>query len=451
MKNVLIVDDDTEIRKILREALILHGYTPFEASTGEEAIEIFKTNLFRAVLLDLNMPGMDGIETMQQMRKFDSDVPIIFITGYGDVPTAVEAIKQGAYDFVLKPPKIDRLMITIQNAIQKTELERKVRRLDAAVEGSLEWMLGRSNAIRQVISEIKNVAWTDFSVILQGETGSGKSFIARTIHNQSKRASGPFVVVDLGAIPETLVESELFGYERGAFTGADKRKAGLFEIANGGTIFIDDLENITPYVQSKLLRVVEEKRFFPLGSTRPVEIDVRILAATNKDIRSLVREKKFREDLFYRLGEFIINIPALRERKEDIVFLARKFAIEAAEELNKSIIDISDDAISVLEQYPWPGNVRELKNVIRRAALMCQGNIIDKEHIEFLIKPDVEQIENISIMPLKELSAMAVRDVEKKAIEHALKVSGGNKTRAASMLQIDYKTLLTKIKEYGLQ
>lgn len=451
MKNVLIVDDDSEIRNLLREALIIHGYAPVEASNGKEAIKEFNKQRFLAVFLDLNMPEMNGLETMQILREIDPDVPIIFITAYGDIPTAVEAIKMGAYDFVVKPPKIDRLMITLKNAIEKSDLEKKIKRLDAAVESSLEWMLGRSEAMKKVIEQIKQVAWTDFSVILQGETGSGKSFIARAIHNQSRRASEPFITIDIGVIPETLVESELFGHEKGAFTGAEKRKAGLFEIANKGTIFIDDLENISPYVQSKLLRVVEEKRFFPLGSTKSVETDVRIIAATNKDIKDLVAEKKFREDLFFRLGEFIINIPPLRARTDDIRFLARRFATEAADELNKQIKDISEDAMRILEQYPWPGNVRELKNVIRRAVLICEDDIIDKKYIEFLIEPEREKKEIVSLMPLKELSAMVVRDVEKKAIEQALKVSGGNKTKAASILQIDYKTLLTKIREYGLQ
>ncbi len=451
MKNVLIVDDDSEIRKVLREALIIHGYTPVEASDGKEAIIEFNKQRFLAVFLDLNMPEMNGIETMQYLQEIDPEIPIIFITAYGDIPTAVEAIKMGAYDFVVKPPKIDRLMITLKNAIQKTELERRVKRLDAAVKSSLEWMFGKSDAMKAVIEQIKQVAWTDFSIILQGETGVGKSFIARAIHNQSRRASEPFITVDLGVIPETLVESELFGHERGAFTGAEKRKAGLFEIANKGTIFIDDLENISPYVQSKLLRVVEEKRFFPLGSTRPVEIDVRIIAATNKDIKILVSEKKFREDLFFRLGEFIINIPPLRSRIGDIGYLARRFVNEAAEELNKQIMDISEEALQILEQYPWPGNVRELKNVMRRAVLICEGDLIEKQHIEFLIEPDKEKKEITPLMPLKEISAIAVRDVERKAIEQALKVAGGNKTKAASILQIDYKTLLTKIREYGLQ
>jgi len=451
MNNVLIVDDDADIRNILREILTKYGYTSIEASNGIDALQLFQTTEFLAVLLDLNMPGMDGMETMQHIKKIDPDVPIIFITAYGDIPTAVEAIKQGAYDFIVKPPKIDRLMIILKNAIQKTALEKKVKRLNAQMEHSLEWMLGKSPAIKIVIKQINQVAWTDFSVILQGETGSGKSIIARAIHNHSRRASEPFITVDLGAIPETLVESELFGHERGAFTGAEKKKAGLFEIANRGTIFIDDLENITPYVQSKLLRVVEEKRFFPLGSTRPVDIDVRIIAATNKDIKALVREKKFREDLFFRLGEFIINIPPLRDRKEDISILAEKFSIEAAGELNKRINGISDEALELLERYPWPGNVRELKNVIRRAVLICESNRIEKEHIQFIIEPEKKNSEIRPIMPLKELSAIAIRDAEKKAIEQALKASGGNKTKAASILQIDYKTLLTKIKEYGLQ
>ncbi len=448
MANILIVDDDLEIRKTLRELLTLHGFKTFDAENGKEGLEIFRKTKIDAILLDIRMPEMDGMETMQRVKKINPDVPIIFVTAYGDIPTAVEAVKSGAYDFIVKPVKIDRLLLTLRRALEKVELQNELKRLSTVMNFSLESVFGKSSAIKNIIEQIKQVAWTDFSVIIQGETGSGKTMVARIIHNQSKRADKPFVPVDIGAIPESLIESELFGYEKGAFTGAERRKCGFFEIADGGTILIDELENLTPYVQSKLLRVAEEKKIYPLGSTKPVDVNVRIIAATNTDIKKSVMEKKFREDLFYRLGEFIITIPPLRNRPEDIPYLAHKFASEAADELNKHIKEIRSDTVDLLLRYPWPGNVRELKNVIRRAVLLADNEIIKPEHIEFLIE-EIEKKE-LPLLPLKEISAMAAKEAEKIVIKKALKMTDGNKTKAASLLQIDYKTLLTKIKEFGI-
>jgi DNA-binding NtrC family response regulator len=453
MNKVLIVDDDKVIRLSLSEILQNNGFLPVDVSSGRQAIELFKKEPPVAVLLDLKMPDMDGIETMQELRKIDPDVPVIFITAHGDIETAVEAIKMGAYDFIVKPPKLDRLMFTLKKAIEKLELKQKVKDLNQAFETSLEWLLGSSDIIKKIIRQIHLAAQSDFSIIIQGETGTGKTTIARLIHDLSKRAKGPFVNVDLGTIPETLIESELFGYEKGAFTGAGKKKKGFFECANGGTILIDEVQNISPHIQGKLLRaVVEEKKIFPLGSSRATDIDIRIIAATNIDIKEAVKEKEIRGDLFFRLGEFMITLTPLRERSDDILFFALRFLREAAGEMNKQIYGIADDVLERLVRYPWPGNVRELKNVIRKAVLLADGDMIMPEHIEFLIGDKYSSdVANITAMPLKELSAIAVRDVEKKAIKQALEITKGNKSKAASMLQIDYKTLLTKIKECNIQ
>lgn len=451
MHKILIVDDDDVVRLSLREMVLSHGFLPIDVKGGKEAMEIIRDDKPSAVLLDLVMPDMDGIETLLGMKKAEPDLPVILITAHGDIETAVKAIKMGAYDFITKPPKFDHLIFTLKRAIEKFELKKKIDDLNTAIETSFEWILGSSDIIKGVIKQIRRVAESDFSLIIQGETGTGKTTIARMIHNLSKRAKGPFIIVDIGAMPETLIESELFGYEKGAFTGADRKKKGFFEIAEGGTILIDDLENISPLIQGKLLRAVEERRIYPLGSIRPVDIDVRIIAATNTDIGQSVKEKKFREDLFFRLGEFMIRLPSLRDRSEDIPHLAKRFTMETAREMNKRIGDISDDALSLLIKYPWPGNVRELRNVIRRAVLLADGNTIMPEHLEFLIGDRCSSdVDKLTLMPLKELSAMAVRDVEKKAIKQALSITKGNKTRAASILQIDYKTLLTKIKEYEI-
>jgi DNA-binding NtrC family response regulator len=448
---ILIVDDEKESISILAEILHKNGFPTIETPSSREAIEIFTKERPDAVLLDLKMPDMDGIEVMQEMKKIDPDMPVIIVTGYGNIPIAVEAIKLGAYDFIVKPPKFDRLIFTLKRATDKLELERSVKRLNTAVITQLEWLLGKSQSMKGVIEQIHQVAWSDFSIIIQGETGTGKSTIARTIHNLSKRAKGPFITVDLGAIPETLVESELFGYEKGAFTGAEKKKKGFFEVSNGGTILIDELENMSPYMQSKLLRAVEEKKVYPLGSTQPVEIDVRIITAINTDIRQAVKEKRFREDLFFRFGEFIIELPPLRDRPDDISFFAQKFLIEAGIELNKQIREITDDAINLLKRYLWPGNLRELKNVIRRAVLRSNDGIIRIEHIEFIIIGD--KYEDRDALPLiqdKGPSSMTIKEAEMKAIKQALEQTKGNKLKAALILQIDYKTLLRKIKKYHI-
>ena len=304
------------------------------------------------MLLDLSMPEMDGIECMRRLREIDPTVPAIMVTAHRDVSAAVEAMKVGAYDFVVKPPNYERLILTIRRAVEKAQLKR-------TVATSFETLFGKSKAMKTIVQQVRQVAPSDFSIILQGETGTGKSFIARTIHEFSKRADGPFVKVDMGAIPENLVESELFGHEKGAFTGAEKRKKGFFEVSHRGTILIDELQNATPYVQSRLLRVAEEKRLYPLGDTNPVEVDTRIVSASNADLAQAMKEKKIREDLYYRLAEFTIILPPLRERVRDIPFLAQKFFREASEELSKSMGEITDGAMELLTGYSWPGNIRE--------------------------------------------------------------------------------------------
>lgn len=446
MSTILIVDDEHAVRFALSELLKKNGFATLEASSGTQAVATVEENDLDLVLLDIAMPGMDGIATLQELRKVKPGIPVIIVTGHADIPTAVQAIKLGAYDFLAKPPHVDRLIVTIQRALERSELQRLLSQLDRSVETSLEWIFGRSIAMKGVIEQIRQVAWSNFSVIIQGETGTGKSVAAQAIHNLSRRAERPLQVVDVGVIPETLIESELFGHERGAFTGADKKKQGFFENANGGTLFIDELENVPLTVQGRLLRAVEEKNIYPLGSAKPTAVDVRLIGATNVDLKRLVKEKKFREDLFFRLSEFTITLPPLRDRVEDIPFLAVKFLVKAAIELNKQMREMDRNVLDTLMRYPWPGNVRELKNVIRRAALLSDG-VIKTEHLEFLID-DRADSKDMPLLPLKEISAIAAKDAEKQAIKRALALTKGNKSKAAAMLEVDYKTLLTKIKEY---
>ena len=450
MNKILITDDDRNLRRILSEILEVKGFEALEAAGGREALDLFTKSRPDAVILDLKMPGMNGIETLQEFKKLDPDVPVIIITAYGDVPSAVEAIKLGAYDFLIKPPNFDSLIITLKRAIEKYDLDNKVKRLNSGMDASLEWLLGKSEKIKAIISQVIQVAWSNYTVVLQGDTGTGKTYIAGIIHNLSDRAKGPFIAIDIGAIPENLVESELFGYEKGAFTGAEKRKKGFFEVADHGTILLDELQNMSPYVQSRLLKAVEEKKICPLGSTDMQSIDVRIISTVNINLQKAVEEKKFREDLFYRLSEVVISIPPLRERRDDIPFFTEKFFRETCEELNKKMTGISDEAKNILYHYHWPGNIRELKNVVRRAVLFSQNLVLGTEEINFMLdhetgKKDVPHIAQFDSLPL-----MTLDDAEKFMIRKALELEAGNKTKAAAKLKIDYKTLLRKIKHYGI-
>lgn len=364
------------------------------------------------------MPGMSGIEVMERLKPICEDVPIIVISGHADIPTAVASMKLGAYDFIVKPPDIDRLLVVLQHAIEKGELARELKRLNTTASTSLEWILGKSERMKGIIQQIQQVARTDFTVVLEGETGVGKSFIAGIIHSLSRRAGAPFVRVDMAAIPETLVESELFGHEKGSFTGAVAQRSGFFEKASGGTLFIDELENMSLMVQTKFLSVLEERKIRHLGGADQVDIDVRVLAATNRNTKEAIKENKFRKDLYYRLSEFVINVPPLRERTEDIPFLAQKFLAEACADLQRTGMELSEDAVIFLMQYPWPGNVRELRNVIRRAVLMSEGAAVLPEHVQYLIDdiiPSGGGEDASMLLPLKEITAIAVRDVEKKS------------------------------------
>ena len=439
MNKVLVVDDDSDTRFTIGEFLNHNGFASLEAGSGKAAIDVFKKEEPLLVLLDLNMPEMDGIECMRRLKEIDPTVPAIMVTAHRDVSCAVEAMKIGAYDYIVKPPDYERLILTIKRAVEKAQLER-------TVATSFEALFGKGKAMRSVAQQVRQVAPSDFSIILQGDTGTGKSFIARTIHDFSKRADGPFVKVDMGALPENLVESELFGYEKGAFTGADKKRKGFFEVSHKGTILIDELQNATPYVQSRLLRIAEEKRLFPLGETNPVEVDTRIISASNVDLGQAMKEKRIREDLYYRLAEFTIELPPLRERAEDIPFLVHKFFREATDELGKSMREIKDSAIDLLAGYTWPGNIRELKNVIRRAVLLCPGDTVKPEHIGLSSTFAAETNGVLSSFRLRQVTT----DAEKNAIRQALDFTKGNRTKAAHLLEISHSSLLRKMSEYSI-
>ncbi len=446
MNKVLIVDDDVKVRTVFSATVKKHGFGPVLAATGNEALELCRRERPHAVLLDLRMPGMDGMETLLEIRKIDADLPVIIVTAHGDIPQAVEATKQGAYDFISKPPDFNKLMLTVARAVEHYALKQKVKTLHDEVGSALVFLLGKGETVRQMIEQIPPIARSDFSLILQGETGTGKTFLARMIHSISKRATGPFVSVDIGAIPDTLLESELFGHEKGAFTGADRRKTGYFEAANNGTLFLDELQNASSYVQSKFLAALEERRIHPLGADTPVEIDVRVIAATSHDARKSVHQHQLREDLFYRLGEFMISLLPLRERTDDITYLAEKFLYEAADDMNKPLAGFSPDAMTILRTWLWPGNIRELKNVVRRAVLVTDDPVIQPRHIHFLTAEQAEQDKQQPVPSSAGLPSLNLPELEKIAIREALDKAGGNRTLAASHLGIDYRTLLRKLK-----
>jgi len=446
MEKILIIDDDDDLRKILRDVLKEEGFLATGAGDGFSGVKAFRSEVPAAVLLDMKMPHMDGIETLHELNKIDPQVPVIVMTAYGDISNAVEAMKAGAYDYMLKPPDYNRLVHILRRAIELRVLGIEKARVDAALNSSLENMFGRSGAMKRVIDQIRQVAQTDFSLIIQGETGTGKSIVAESIKNMSKRSEKPFLCVDIGLIPDHLVESELFGYKRGAFTGAERDKPGYLETADTGTIFIDELENMSLHVQGKLLTFMEKKKIYPLGCTFPVDLDIRIIAATNVNMKEIVTKKEFREDLFYRLGEFMITIPPLRDRTEDILFFAEKFIFESSAELNKLVRGITSDAADLLTAHPWPGNLRELKNVVRRASLLAKGDVIDRDCIEFLMEERYRGRERTSFSTLKE----SVKELEKTMIREALERTGGNKAKAAELLDVSYTSLFSKIKEYNI-
>lgn len=446
MNSVLIVEDEKVTRLALTRILEKEGLSVIEAANGMQAVELFQRQPPAVVILDIQMPVQGGIDTIRALKTIDPLVPIIIETASGDISTAVETMRLGAYDFLVKPIEPGKLVIAINRALERHRMERELSRLHTAENASLERFVGRSPAMKRIGDQLKQVAASDFSVVIQGETGSGKTLLARILHNISGRADRPFVKIDLGTMPETIIEGELFGYEKGAFTGADQLRKGFFESANSGTAFLDDLENVSPFVQSKLLSVIEGREVFRLGSRKGFKLDIRFIAASNVNMQRSIREGRFREDLFFRLGEFIITLPPLRERTEDIPFFIERFCEAASSELNVPCKTISRPVMNRLLSHAWPGNLRELKNVIRRATLLSTGGQIELDDIEHILGTGSEIVRTPSLMPLRD----AVSMVEKEMITKAFAAAKGNRARTAELLQIDVKTLRAKMQEHGL-
>ena len=455
-KNVLIIDDENTIATLIKYHLKKEGYNIYYANNGELGLEMLGKSEIHLVLQDVRLPGISGLELLRKIKEFNPGLPVIMMTAYGGIQLAVNSIKEGAYDFLTKPINPDILKISVKNAIHTYSLEKQVDTLQSRLKEKYDFskVIGNSPAIEHVLKQVKIVAPTQLTVILQGESGSGKELFANLIHQNSTRKNYPFVAIDCGAIPDTLVESELFGYEKGAFTGAHMQKQGEFEIANKGTIFLDEITNLPHSAQAKLLRVIQERKVRRVGGTKPIEIDVRIIVATNIKLTEAVKNGNFREDLFHRLNEFFIAIPPLRERKEDIPLLAEHFLREANKELNKKVSGFSPESLKILMEHQWFGNIREFKNTVRKAVLLTESDLIPPQNI---IINKITSFSNINYyeeikngLPMKEITSKVIREIEKDLLQKALLESGGNKSKTAKILQIDRMTLYSKLKEYNL-
>jgi len=461
METILIIDDNADLCFGLSSILKDKGYNAITAGNGKEAFKVIEKKSPDLALLDVRLPEMDGMKILEKMKKIDKDLVIVMLTAYGDVKEAVKAMKLGAFDYITKPFDNEELLLIIKKALQTRYLSKEVENLRKRLDEKavIEELMGRSPRIKQALKQIEIIAPTNMTVILQGESGTGKELIANMLHQKSLRKERPFIPIDCGAIPETLVESELFGYEKGAFTGADDRKEGKFEQADKGTLFLDEITNLPAATQAKLLRVIEERKLQHLGSWKYIKVDVRIIVATKTDFSEVVRTGKFRDDLFHRLNEFNIDLPALRERKEDIPTLAKYFLGEANQEFNKKVKGFSAEATKFLLNYRWPGNVRELKNTIRKAVLLAESDIISPAHLSLnsIDSNNTDSSEKIGFKQdldkgssLREITKKATKELQQDVIKQTLAKVGGNKTKAAKILKIDRMTLYSKIKEFQL-
>ena len=480
---VLIVDDQEDARWVLTNVMRQGGFVAVPAANGEDALASIARHAPSVVLLDIGLPDMDGFEVLTRIRQIDKSIPVIMVTGNGKAYDAGRAVRAGAWDYLTKPFKNTDVLHTVRCALAEKATKSQVRRLaDAPAQTDfLLRSMGNSASIQAIQREVELVARTNFSILVAGESGSGKELVSQAIHTLSLRADKPLVAVDCGAIAENLIESELFGHEKGAFTDAHQAKAGAFELADGGTIFLDEIGNLPLAMQGKLLRALETRRIHRIGSTREKKLDFRVVAATNANLLAMVEQREFREDLYHRLAEYSIRIPPLRERKEDLVFLTQRFLAQTNTELGKQVKGLSTTAWGIIQRYDWHGNARELRNQLRRAVLLC-------DHADGLIQPGLlgmldqrappapvlEMQAPVPAAPaasatndcalctlndlpagtpdvsLKELVAQATAQVERAALLRVLARTCGNKAQAARSLQIDYKTIHTKLKAYGI-
>lgn len=455
MPDILLVEDKDSLRQVLRLTLENAGYTVTESPDVRDALSVISRVPHRVVLTDLRMPHGSGLDVLRAQQAADNDVPVIVMTAFGSIDDAVQAMKDGAQDFLQKPVDSNHLLLLVERALEAARLrtENILLREEWSRRYGFPRIIGESDAIKRAVGETQRVAQTETTVLLLGESGTGKELFARAVHHISARRDKPFVAVNCAAIPETLIENELFGHERGAFTGAGDRRLGKFELASAGTIFLDEIGELPLAVQSKLLRAIEEKTIDRIGGRAPIPVDVRVVAATNRDLRSAAEAGEFRRDLFFRLAVFPVQIPPLRERADDVILLARHFAAQLGRELRKRPATLSERSIKALRDHSWPGNVRELENAIERACILSDSSMLEPADLGLPLggsdEPDAVAGLDLS-GTLGEAVDRVTRAVERQKIRDALRQHDGNKTRAAETLGVSYKTLLTKIKEYDL-
>ena len=446
---ILIVDDERNTREGLQRAL-QERYNVMLAEDGQTALQTLESTGVDVLLTDLRMPGIDGLTLLRRARGLENPPVCIVMTAYGSIEGAVEAMQAGAYHYVTKPVNLDEVELVIQRALNSRRIEAENVNLRARLDRKfgLENMVGESPGMLQVFETVRQVAASRTTVLITGETGTGKELIAQAIHNLSPRKNGPFVAVHAAALPGTLLESELFGHEKGAFTGAVERRIGRFEMADGGTLFFDEVSELEPALQVKLLRVLEERAFERVGASKTIEVDVRLVAATNRNLKKLVSEGKFRDDLFYRLSVVTVNLPPLRERRDDIVLLVRTFLDEFNRENQKSVREISPEAMNVLLAYDWPGNVRELRNAIEQMVVLARAERLTLRDVPAAVRGAAD-LTKISVV--RPGVTMTVEEAEKQLIVQALKETDGNRTHAAQKIGISRRTLHRKLKQYGLE
>jgi two-component system response regulator AtoC len=457
-KKILVVDDEPNMRHMLSLLLRGEGYEVEEASNGREAIEKMGGEIYDSILCDIRMPDMDGMEFLNALGERKGDAPIIMMSAYGTIDTAIEAMKAGAYDYISKPFKADEILLTLKKAEEREKLRRENIRLKEELtrEYSFANMVGKSEKMRETFDIIKKVCEFKTTVLIQGESGTGKELIARAIHYNGPRAKGPFVAINCGAIPQELLESELFGHVKGAFTHAIRSKKGLFEEADGGSLFLDEIGELPHHLQVKLLRALQDEEIRRIGDARPIPVDVRIIAATVHNLSDEVIRGRFREDLFYRLNVLCINVPPLRERREDIPYLVDHFIKKNNQKLGLNVEGVTNRAMERLIFHSWPGNVRELENTIERAMILCEGKRIDIDDLSLDKERGISNLSERGIGEVLEMNhSLSIkewsREIEKRLILKALERTEGNRTKAARLLEISHRALLYKIREYGIR
>lgn len=451
-KHILVVDDEPAYRKILSELLEGIDCAVDVAADGEQAVKMASSSEYDLVITDLSLPKMNGTQVLAAVKRAHPDTPVLLVTGYAAVDTAIEAMKLGAYDYIAKPFNIDHIEMVIGRALERSRLidENNYLRGELREKYGFDNIIGENPEIQKAYVLAAQVAQTGATVLVLGETGTGKEFLARSIHYQSKRSNGPFVKVNCAALTETLLESELFGHEKGSFTGAIARRLGRFEMAEGGSVFLDEIGDVSPATQLKLLRVLQEKQFERVGGSETLHVDTRIIAATNRDLAKAIKEKTFREDLFYRLNVITIGLPPLRDRKEDVRVLAEHFISKYNVETGKQIGGISDDALQALEAYHWPGNIRELENCIERAVILTNNDIITPQDLYFFSHESSVPAPLTASVSQSASPLCSMKDMEKDHIQRVLSACEWHMSKAAEILEIDRKTLRNKIREFGL-